>query len=464
MESLDKYLLAESTEYEFKSALEEDKPKSWLKTVSAFANGIGGSIYFGVDDDGKVVGIVDIKGVSDKISELIKMRIEPSVTVELKPLQIDRRNVVCLKIPGGTNTPYFYVGDGTKTAFYRLGNESVQAPQNILMELTLKGAHQTFDALNSNKALADYSFTQFEATYLEKTGSRLDRPRDYTSFGLLYDDKNLSFAGALLADQYIVYNSRIFCTRWIGKTKTSRFEAKDDAEYEGNIIFLYNEGLAFVRRNSALMWRKTLNGREEFHDYPLDAVKEALVNAIVHREYIIKGSEIHIDMYDDRLEIVSPGAMPNGRRIQEIDINDVASVRRNPVICDVFSRMRFMERRGSGLRKIVERYPADNKPVFRSTPQSFIVTLPNLNYGKASISAMVGGNGGNLGGNGGNSETIEQQGKIIAVLKDNPSFTAAKIAAAIGVSQRNIERQLKGLKDSGAIERVGGTRGYWVVK
>jgi ATP-dependent DNA helicase RecG len=367
---------------EFVDTLDINNPNSWLKTVGAFANGIGGSIYFGIKINGEVVGLSDIKLNSDKISELVSNRIEPKVSIQLIPIIVEEKEVLQLQVSGGSSTPYRYIGDDEKEVFYRMDNQTLPATQNILWELTLKGEHQSFDSLNSNKKFSDYSFTRFNATYLEETRLRLDIPNDFYSFGLMFDKDYLTYAGAMLTDQHSAYNSRIFCTRWNGLTKTSRFEAYDDAEYEGNIMYLLEEAVRFVRRNSYVMWRKTPNWRQEFPEYPKESVKEAIVNAIVHREYIIKGSEIHIDMYDDRTEIVSPGPMVDGRRIQDLDINSVSSKRRNPILCDIFTRMYFMGKRGSGLKKICDGYPANKKPTFYSTPQSFIVVLPNLNYGK----------------------------------------------------------------------------------
>lgn len=121
-------------------------------------------------------------------------------------------------------------------------------------------------------------------------------------------------------------------------------------------------------------------------DYPEQAVHESLVNALIHRDYMSPGSEVHIDMYDDRLEIYSPGGMYDGTIVQNLDTDHVASKRRNPVIADIFSRMHFMERRGSGFKKIkadyrhAVNYRSEYEPIFRSTPTSFFVTLYNLNY------------------------------------------------------------------------------------
>ena len=194
-------------------------------------------------------------------------------------------------------------------------------------------------------------------------------------------------------------------------------------------------------------------------DYPYEAIHETLVNALVHRDYMIQGSEIHVDIYDDRLEIVSPGGMPDGKRIQDLKIDEVASIRRNPIICDIFSRLKLMERRGSGLRKIIDQYPEDNAPSFRSTEQSFIVTLPNLNHNNTSMP-----NGIDNGIDGieiGIENGIE---KILSALEADPKITQKKLAVYTGLSVRTVARELKNLRDSGAIRRIGSDRaGYWEI-
>jgi len=387
MLTLNQLLIAEATEYEFKAAVEANKPRSWLKTISAFANGIGGSIYFGVSDDGVAVGLENIQQAAEQISEIIKARIEPAIkNIVLEPLKVDGQEILRVQISGGVNTPYYYTGDGNKVAYYRIGNESAPAPVAVLNELLMKGLNQTFDALETKYRYSDYSYTLFEATYKQKTNNVITKPKDYQSFNLLSANDTLTFVGALFADQCPVYQSQVFCTRWNGLKKGGLYvDALDSDEFQSNVISLLTDALKFVRHNSSVKWKKTGSGRIEMPDYPLEAVHEALVNALVHRDYMIQGSEIHVDMYDDRLEIVSPGGMPDGKRIQDLDIDDVASVRRNPIICDIFSRLRLMERRGSGLRKIMDQYPENTAPSFRSTAQSFIVTLPNLNFGKMPV-------------------------------------------------------------------------------
>ena len=153
--------------------------------------------------------------------------------------------------------------------------------------------------------------------------------------------------GALLADECPLRYSRFFCTHWNGKDKTGGIvDAIDSAEYSGSLISLFDEGMAFVKRNMRTMWKKTPNSRIEMPDYCERSVFEALVNALIHRDYLILGSEVHIDIFDDRMTIYSPGGMPDGTQIQNLDINDIPSTRRNPILADVFNRLGYMERQG----------------------------------------------------------------------------------------------------------------------
>lgn len=158
-------------------------------------------------------------------------------------------------------------------------------------------------------------------------------------------------------------------------------DAIDDKEYTGSIISLLENAETFIKNNSKTSWEIRGMKRVEVEEYPVRAIREALVNAIIHRDYQIVGSEIHVDMYDDRLEITSPGGMLDGSFIQNLDITKVASMRRNRIISDIFNRLHFMERRGSGLTRILESYNGyDIKPSFLSDASFFKVTFPNKGY------------------------------------------------------------------------------------
>ena len=379
-------LIAEATECDFKVALEIKKPKSWLKSVSAFSNGIGGTLFFGISDDRKPIGLLDAQGDAETISRLIKERITPLPQFNLKPFVEDNKNLLAVEVSSGRSTPYYYKADGIMEAYVRVGNESIIAPDYIVNELILKGTNQSFDTLLTDALKKDYSFTLLEATYLERTGLHFE-PSDYISFGLADKNGFLTNAGKLMADQHIVYNSRIFCTRWNGLEKGSIFDdALDDKEYEGNLIYLLKNASDFIKNNSKVRFAKEAQYRVDKPDYAERAITEAIVNALIHRDYIVLGSEIHIDMFDDRLEIASPGGMFGGGTIQEYDVYNIRSMRRNPVIADLFHRMKYMERRGSGLKKIISEtkmlpgYRPEFKPEFASTAMDFKVTFKNLNY------------------------------------------------------------------------------------
>ena len=161
--------LSEAAESEFKSALETKKPKSWLKTVSAFANGIGGTIFFGIGDDRDWIGLTDPKSDAEAISRLIQAWITPVPGFVLTPIMKEGKSVLAVEVAAGRSTPYYYRADGILEAFIRIGNESVAAPDYVVNELILKGTNRSFDSLATDSRIADYSFTLLTATYLKRT-------------------------------------------------------------------------------------------------------------------------------------------------------------------------------------------------------------------------------------------------------------------------------------------------------
>lgn len=380
---LEDYKKVETTNIDFKVDLEKEKPKSWLKSVSAFANTKGGIILFGVDDKTREEkGITDVVKATEKISELINARIEPLPRYELNYFEEDGKDFIELEIGDGPITPYFYVADGRKEAFIRSGNQSIPAPAHILQNLILKGKNITFDSLPSEYNVGDLSFTLLAATIKDKTGKKFDKDRDYVSLGLVDKNNKLTNGGVLLSDQGALNQSKVVCTRWNGLTKGSvKEDALDDKEYTGSLISLLENTDTFIKNNSKNSWKIKGMDRVEYEDYPITARREAIVNALIHRDYQILGSEVHIDMYDDRLEIVSPGGMIDGTQIQNLEIGKVPSMRRNTIISDVFSRLHYMDRRGSGLSRIMESYnDFMEKPRFLSDESSFTVIFPNKGY------------------------------------------------------------------------------------
>lgn len=462
-------LIGEATEYDKKVMLEVKKPKSWLKSVSAFANGVGGVLIFGIADDDSVVGIDDVKKAMEVISEQIKIKMDPTPEVLLKAHLIDGKEIVTLEVYRGEETPYYYVGEGNYTAYVRIGNESVMATATDLKRLVLRGKNRTYDSLVTDYSFDDYSFSKLKAAYYKKTKKSMEM-KDFESFGIVDKNGMLTNAGALLADESPIYCSRLFCTRWNGIDKASGvIDALDDEEYTGSLILLLEEGMNFARRNSKKMWKKESDRRVEYPEYPERSIFEGLVNGLVHRDYLDMGSEVHIDIFDDRLEIYSPGGMYDGTLIQDRDIDNVPSKRRNPIIADIFSRLDYMERRGSGFKKIMQAYEVepnyteDKKPVFYSNATEFRVILKNLNFTNEVLNEK--------------NEVLdevlnevlesgrtEMEIKVIKAILSAPRIKQKELAEQVGISVSTIQRTIKKLVKDGKIVRVNGKRdGYWKV-
>lgn len=459
-----KKLIGEATEYDKKEMLESKRPKSWLKSVSAFANGMGGKLLFGIDDDGEVVGLADCERDCEIISETIKTKMDPIPEIHLVPETVDGKKIIVLTVFPGKETPYYYIGDGNRQAFVRIGNESVIADRTAIRRLVLKGAGTPYDSLPSPFEYKNMAFTKLRSVCKQRTHNDfLDT--DYESWGIINENGELTNAGALIADESPVRHSRVFCTRWNGLTKApGLLDAVDDAEYSGSIISLLQEAIAFVARNSKKAWMKLPDDRQEMPEYPERAVLESVVNALIHRDYLEYGSEVHIDMFDDRLEIYSPGGMMDGTMVQNLDVLNVPSRRRNPVIADIFNRLHYMDRRGSGFKKIVEDYQMyanvsnGAKPVFKSELSSFFITLPNLQYvvkgqdGTKDVTKDV------------IKDVTKEHDDILDVMRDNPNVTTAEMSQRIGLTQRHILRLIKELTDKEVIRRDGGRRyGKWMI-
>ena len=448
-------LIGETSEYDKKLKLEMKKPKSWCKSVSAFANTYGGSLIFGISDDNQIIGLENPDKDAEIISEMIKSRLDPIPEFKIRFQKEEDKVLLIVDILKGEETPYYYSGDGVLEAYVRIGNESVKASSTELKRLVLHGRNTTFDSQNSMYKVEDYAFSKLRERYKKWTGQSFN-DKDLISFGLATKDGYLTNAGALIVDESPIHYSRVFCTRWNGLTKSGgTMDALDDAEYSGSLISLIENGEGFIKRNAKMMWRKTANSREELPEYVERSYHEALVNAIAHRDYLVNGSEVHIDIYDDRMEIYSPGGMPDGSVIQGRDPTTVPSTRRNPVIADVFNRLGYMERKGSGFAKILDNYAfqinytEEKKPYFRSDRYQFTVIMPNLNYnGTQDVTQDV--------------TQDDVYTLILEMIKRNNKISAKQLAEKLGISIRTVRRKIKEMDN---IEYIGhGYSGYWKIK
>ena len=206
---------------------------------------------------------------------------------------------------------------------------------------------------------------------------------------------------------------------------------------------------------------------------------EGVVNALIHRNYMEIGSEVHIDMFDDRIEIYSPGGMVGGISLEGKDLLKIPSKRRNPILADIFSRLKYMERRGSGFKKILADYEGQvefdesRMPVFDADNDDFTLTLYNLNYGHdyvMNVNDTQGGiqdgiqdgtqDGTQGGTQGGTQDKLQKQ--IFDMIEENPQISTSEIATRLGVGVRTVKRRIKQMTN---IVYVGsGYSGHWEIK
>ena len=210
--------------------------------------------------------------------------------------------------------------------------------------------------------------------------------------------------------------------------------------------------------------KKEASGRVEMPEYDEIAIREAIVNAIIHRQYTTVGAEVTIDIYDDRIVITSPGPMVSGDLINKELNNNIPSIRRNPILADIFARMKFMDRRGSGFDKIINgtnRLFDDNKNhvEFYATETHFSVVIYNANYENSDHGTINGIINGTING------TINENEKIVYILmKENPKITVTEIIEKTNIPRRTINRIITSLKEKEMIDREGSNKsGHWKI-
>ena len=356
----------------------------YLDWICGYANAKGGTLYIGIQDKTKkIVGVKNANKLMEDIPNSIRNTM--GVVADVTLLKKNGKNVIKIVVKP-SSYPVSYHGG----YFYRTGAVKMQLVGNALSEFILCKTNSSWDVCRtpSGKRREDCRFTVLASHFLDQTKRRFDDSY-FRSFGLECDDGVLTNAGALFADDSPIYQNRIFCTRWNGLDKSAGvMDSIDDKEYTGSVLSLFEYGKTFVKTNSRKMWHKLPSRRVDFPEYPERAVEEAIANALIHRDYANYGSEVHIDIYDDRLEVVSPGGMfDGGMPIQERgNPRAVGSSRRNPIVADIFNRLNYAERRGSGIGKILDAYdlslanPCGRKPSFVSDT-FFRTVLPNLTYG-----------------------------------------------------------------------------------
>lgn len=341
------------------------------KEIIAFANSNGGRLYIGVRDDGEVVGIDDPDKVSLQISNMVRDAIKPDVTMFLHYETIEEagKKIVVVDIQRGTDRPYYLAKKGMRPegVYVRQGYSSVPATDTAIRRMIKETDGDRFEVMRSlNQELT------FEAVKKEFELRKVEfGPQQMRTLKLIDQDNLYSNLALLLSDQ---------CVHTI---KVAVFQGKDQMifkdrrEFSGSLMKQMNEVYDFIDfRNQTRATIEKLQ-RIDVRDYPEIAVRESLLNLLVHRDYSFSASAF-IRIYEDRIEFVSVGGLMPGIELE--DIMEGISVCRNQDLANVFYRLHLIEAYGTGMEKIMKAYEGmKEKPEIQTTKNAFKIILPNIN-------------------------------------------------------------------------------------
>ena len=480
----------ESKKVEFKETL-PNRSENYAKTVVAYSNSQGGQIVFGVvDDTREVVGIdeADLFQTMDAIANAISDSCEPQIIPEIEPCSIDGKTVIVVTVVPGTQRPYYLKSKGKETGtFVRVGGTTRPASPEKIKELEMEGAKISWDELTcigykvTDKAIKKLCGDMNARRKAMQNAKGLSKPLSAVTRTNLENWKVLRKTGdeELASNAFVLLTSDYFP---FSKTQCAVFKGKDRAvfldkrEYTGPIYEQIEEAVDFVLRNIRLGAKIKGLQREESYELPPEAIREMIVNAHCHRNYTAE-SCVQVAVYDDRLEVTSPGGLYNGLTFEEALQGH--SKLRNRAIANVFSQMGLVEAWGTGLQRI--RSAAHEygllDPEFIETAEMFRVNMYRKDKGEkfGESSEKFGESSVKFGESSGkpcsdsdendNQVVSDTQGTIIKMIETDNQITSSEMAKRLRLSVRAIEKNIKNLRDRGIIVRHGAARGgYWEVK
>lgn len=406
----------ETRNLEFKLELS----KSYLKTVSAFANYGDGEIYFGVDDNGNQVGLDNPKKVAHNIENQINDNIKPSPNflIEIN----EKSKVVHLFVYQGLNKPYFYNGK----AYKRSDSSTIEVDRFELNRLILEGNNEDFEALPSKNK--DLQFNYLENKLIEKLNIEELNIDILKTLSLFSDKSGYNIAAELLSDnnsfmgiEYTQFGSDINTV-----VNHDSFSGLSMIEQFDRIINVFQQLYSYEIIND------TQRNRVEL--IPSLAFREIVANAIVHRVLDIKTS-IKVSFFPDFVEVSSPGGLPSGISKEEY-LRGQISILRNPIFGNVFFRLGYIEKFGTGIRRIMKSYENSiKKPYFTFSDNSIVVRLPEL-------SMEIGG-------------LSKDESILLNVMTNNKLYKRKEIEDESGFNKDKVVRLLNKLIDAGLITRHG---------
>lgn len=405
------------------------------KTVIAFANTSGGIIYIGIDDNMQVVGVVDGDDTILRISGSVRNSIKPDVTlfVDYHLEEMDGKIVVVVEVQKGTSSPYYLSGKGIRPegVFVRQGASTVPASDSAIISMIKQTDGDRYEELRS---------LYQELTFVEADKAFRDREINFgsqqmISLGIKTTDGVYTNLGLLLSDQ---------CRHTIKMAVYEGFQKyvfRDRREFEGSLLKQLNDAYEFIEKNNRVRAEYKGLQRIDEHDYPVEAIREALLNSLVHREYSFSSSTL-ISIFENRIEFTSVGGLVKGITYDDIMLG--VSIARNEKLANVFYRLGLIESYGTGIPKIMRSYEGSTKqPVIETTDNAFKIVLPNQNSQKESGEAT------------GQALDDEQFAGVLHLLSTKSAIIRKDVDEHLGVSQSTSSRILKSMIERGLIKNVG---------
>ena len=358
----------ENEHCELKSILTKDIKKE----IVAFANTSGGKIYVGIDDVGKVIGVNNADDDLQSLTGMINEGIKPSLIAytQINIEEFDKKDVIVIDIENCPNKPYYLADKGLKPSgvYLRHGSSLVQASDEIIKKMILEHSSLRFEEMVSKNQNLTFEYLQrkFKENDLEFDESK------YKILNIVNDDNLYTNLALLLSDE-CPYTIKTALFDGINKIKFL-----DRKEFTGSIISQVDEAFDYLKLINKLNGEIVDIKRVDLLDYPVYALREALLNAVIHQSFYFEAS-VFTSIYDDRVEIVSMGGLINGINIEEI-FKGISSTR-NPNLANIFYRLGYVESFGTGVGRIMDCYESfSKKPIFDATENTFSIALPNRNY------------------------------------------------------------------------------------
>lgn len=355
----------ENENIEFKSIVTDDI----YKEVIAFANTDGGTIYIGIDNTGNVVGIDDVDETYTRITNGIRDAIQPDVTMFIKYTLQDNK-VVKISVGEGSYKPYYLKSKGLKPSgvYIRQGTSSTQASPEKIRRMIKNSDGDVFEEMRSMEQ--ELTFYSAEKTF-NKHNVEFSKEK-YRALGITDESNSLFTNLAVVLSDQCLHTTKVAV---FGDDMNTGF--RDSREFTGSVFEQIEDVFSYLMLCNKTV--ATFNGLERIErtDYPQEALREALLNAIVHRDYSFSGSII-INVNDKEMEFISIGGLLPG--LSPDDIKSGISQPRNKKLVEVFHRLKLIESYGTGIRRIYSFYKdCVTKPVIEVTSNTFKIVLPNMN-------------------------------------------------------------------------------------